>query len=608
MSNSFDFELVADDQVSASIERINESLNDLQPKLDKTRAGLQLGGQETLDGLNGYNSRLELMARSARDNVQYIGDMVPPLKMVGDISGKLEGMAKIGLVGGAIGGVAYAAGKLAESYKEAAREAYNLDVSSKNAGMKSDDFSRLAGALRFVGADSESASASIEGFAKALREASNGSNQGMMAAFSTIGVQIQKNKDGSVDTLKTLQEIARVLPRYRPEQQKSFADAVGFTPEMLALMREGARLTEFLTKSDKVGLTVDPALNKQLTDFNSAINEVSASWDGFKTKIERKVYSRLDNNGMTDVVRGASDMLENNFDNISIGRFSGQNKGDDSALMRRALRDPEFMKQLDGNEKNQLTAGVMTDQARNKYRRHYYNQDRSQQLLDDMSAITRPEAPNRNNVPYNQGGQYDSIFSDAGKKWGVDPRLLKAIMMQESGGNPNAISDADARGLMQIIPPNFKATGITDWKDPNQNINAGAQILSENLQRAGGDVPLALRYYHGGYDPRRWGKNNQAYPYAVLDHYQQIIKDETRQRDAFPDTPINRQPAGSGILQPMPNGVRSESALTDNLARSLKEAMSDQTLKLEITMVNDKGERKTYNVENNGRITTPMNY
>ena len=55
MSNSFDFELVADDKVSGAIERINESLNDLQPKLDKTRTGLQFGGQETLDGLNRYN-------------------------------------------------------------------------------------------------------------------------------------------------------------------------------------------------------------------------------------------------------------------------------------------------------------------------------------------------------------------------------------------------------------------------------------------------------------------------------------------------------------------------------------------------------------------------
>ncbi|WP_223648198.1 hypothetical protein [Escherichia coli] len=51
-----------------------------------------------------------------------------------------------------------------------------------------------------------------------------------------------------------------------------------------------------------------------------------------------------------------------------------------------------------------------------------------------------------------------------------------------------------------------------------------------------------------------------------------------------------------------------EAALSENLARSLKEAMSDQTLKLELTVVNGSGDRKTYNVENNGRITTPINY
>ncbi|MCK6983909.1 hypothetical protein L8T69_24655, partial [Enterobacter roggenkampii] len=57
-----------------------------------------------------------------------------------------------------------------------------------------------------------------------------------------------------------------------------------------------------------------------------------------------------------------------------------------------------------------------------------------------------------------------------------------------------------------------------------------------------------------------------------------------------------------------PQGKSDENAVSENLARSIKEAMSDQSLKLEITMVNEKGDRKTYNVENNGRITTPMNY
>ncbi|HDS8579425.1 TPA: hypothetical protein QH731_004797, partial [Klebsiella variicola] len=399
MSNSFDFELVAGDHVSEAIAHIDEAVRNLEPQLEKTRKGLQLGGQETLDGLNGYNSRLDIMASTARDNVQFIGDMIPPLKIVGEMSSKIAGMGLAGGVVGAVGGVAYATGKLAESYKEAARGAYDLDTHAKNTAMSVQDFSRLSGALQLVGADSESAASSIEGIFKSLNEANSAGNAVVMSAMAQIGAQIEKNKDGSVNTLKTLESIARIFPKLRPDQQKSFANAMGLTPEMLTLLREGSKYAGLLAKADRVGLTVDPALNQQLTSFDVAVKEASASWDGFKSKLERKAYASIDTNGLTDMVNGFTDMLANNFDNISMGRFAGQNKGDDSELMRRALADPEFQKRLNGNEKNQLTAGVMTDEARKKYHQYFYNQDRSRQLLRDVNAITRP-APVRGQIPY----------------------------------------------------------------------------------------------------------------------------------------------------------------------------------------------------------------
>lgn len=124
MSNSFDFELVASDQVSEAIDRINEAVRDLEPKLDKTKEGLKLGGQETADGLSGFISRLENMSKSARDNVQFIGDMVPPLKMVGELTGK---MGALGLAGAA----GYGLKQVAYGFREASRQAYNLDVGKK---------------------------------------------------------------------------------------------------------------------------------------------------------------------------------------------------------------------------------------------------------------------------------------------------------------------------------------------------------------------------------------------------------------------------------------------------------------------------------------------
>ncbi|MDA5091125.1 hypothetical protein PGN04_25050, partial [Klebsiella quasipneumoniae subsp. quasipneumoniae] len=63
----------------------------------------------------------------------------------------------------------------------------------------------------------------------------------------------------------------------------------------------------------------------------------------------------------------------------------------------------------------------------------------------------------------------------------------------------------------------------------------------------------------------------------------------------------------SSILSPA-DGDSNVNVITENITRSLTDALAEQPLRLEITMINDKGERKTYNVENNGKIITPMNY
>ncbi|HCI6971538.1 TPA: hypothetical protein ACXP8A_005015 [Klebsiella pneumoniae] len=624
MSNSFDFELVAGDHVSEAIAHIDEAVRNLEPQLEKTRKGLQLGGQETLDGLNGYNSRLDIMASTARDNVQFIGDMIPPLKIVGEMSSKIAGMGLAGGVVGAVGGVAYATGKLAESYKEAARGAYDLDTHAKNTAMSVQDFSRLSGALQLVGADSESAASSIEGIFKSLNEANSAGNAVVMSAMAQIGAQIEKNKDGSVNTLKTLESIARIFPKLRPDQQKSFANAMGLTPEMLTLLREGSKYAGLLAKADKVGLTVDPALNQQLTSFDVAVKEASASWDGFKSKLERKVYASIDTNGLTDMVNGFTDMLANNFDNISMGRFAGQNKGDDSELMRRALADPEFQKRLNGNEKNQLTAGVMTDEARKKYHQYFYNQDRSRQLLRDVNAITRP-APVRGQIPYSPASKNTPGFRNH------NPGNLKAAPNStgKRGKFSTFASDDDglsamARQLMLYGDRgNNTPGGIIQTYAPSSENNTRAYIDDVTSRtRYGADQRLDLHnpevlktlmasmiQHEQGSQPYTEEQLKKAIQSAIMDDQWSGQRNPERLTQQRRDIISGAGGGGrsSSILSPA-DGDSNVNVITENITRSLTDALAEQPLRLEITMINEKGERKTYNVENNGKIITPMNY
>lgn len=593
MSNAFDFELIADDRVSATIDEINEAIKNLLPQLDKTQEKLNLGGDETVDSLDDVGGRLDKTARSARDNVQFIGDIIPPLKIVGELAGKMATFGAAGVVG-------YGIKKVADGFREAANEAYNLDTQAQNTAMSVQDFTRLAGAMRILGADSESAASSIEGVFKAFNEAASGKNAGVMAAMAQIGAQIEKNSDGSVNTLKTLESIAKIFPTLRPDQQKSFADAMGLTPELLTLMREGVNYKKLLAKADEFGLTVEPGLNKQLSDVNVTMNELGAAWDGLINKSEKKVLKFVMSDGsVKNGLEGVTDLLTNG-DLTALSHAAGFINTDEAEKLRRIQGNKDLYNKLTRRERGAVDAGFMTDAVRKRYDAEYGATDAAERLRSDMSVIMPQKVPGNNPVPYGQntgGGQYDDILNAAGKKHGIDPRLLKAVMMQESGGNPNIISDADARGLMQLIPPNLKALGITNWRDPSQNIDGGASILAENLQKAEGDISLALRYYHGGYDRSRWGRVNAAYPGAVLARYQKIIESDNQGS-------VNQSP-DSGIIQPSSG---SGAVSVNDITKSFKSAMEDNKLKLEITMINEKGDRKVFDSQNGGRITLPMSY
>lgn len=619
MSNSFDFELVASDQVSEAIDRINEAVRDLEPKLDKTKEGLKLGGQETADGLNGFISRLENMSKIARDNVQFIGDMVPPLKMVGELSGKLGALGIVGAAGYGLKQVAY-------GFREASREAYNLDVSSRNAGMRVDDFTRLSGAMRILGADSESANASIDGMAKTLKEAASGANGQVLGALAQIGVQIQKNNDGSVDTLKTLEAIARVFPTLRPEQQKSVADALGLTPEMLALMREGERMKTLLAKSDEFGLTVDPALNQQLSEVNGTMNELSASWDGLWQRSKNKTLKAILSDGsVKDGLEGVTDLFTNG-DFTGLSHALGFINSDDAAKLRRIQNDKELYNSLPRSERGQVDAGFMTDAVRKRYDANYRATDSAILLQNDLSAINRPHSSvARGNVPYGETRNNAIGFRNN------NPGNLRiaANATGKNGGFSTFANDADGRAAMarQLMlygdRGNNTLDGIIHTYAPQSENNTRAYIDSVSKSTGFGaqqrinlhdpdvlkTLMAAMIKHESGAQPYTEDELSDSVRTAIIDdRWKGLRSPEVLAQQRY-DIISGSQTGNSEYDILSETGKKSdESVLGDNLARSLKEAMSEQSLKLEITMVNDNGERKTYNAENNGRITTAMNY
>lgn len=93
---------------------------------------------------------------------------------------------------------------------------------------------------------------------------------------------------------------------------------------------------------------------------------------------------------------------------------------------------------------------------------------------------------------------FNPIIIEVAGRHEVDPALIKAIIMAESGYNPKAVSKRGAKGLMQLMPVTAKSLGVEDVFDPEHNISAGVGYFKKMLNLFDGDVKLALAAYNAG--------------------------------------------------------------------------------------------------------------
>lgn len=101
---------------------------------------------------------------------------------------------------------------------------------------------------------------------------------------------------------------------------------------------------------------------------------------------------------------------------------------------------------------------------------------------------------------------YRDMIGAAAGRFGVDPRLVMAVILVESGGNPLATSPVGAGGLMQVMPSTFTGMGY-DLRliyDPKTNIEAGTRYLAECLAAFKDEVYWAAAAYNAGIANARW--------------------------------------------------------------------------------------------------------
>lgn len=620
--NTFDFELNADDQASQEIANIEAELNKLRPVLKDVRESLKMGGDESISGLRDVGERIRDMSDFSKKGAQSIGDMIPPLKNFGELSGKYLNMAK--KIGG-IGAIGYAGYQMISQVPEQARKATEVSTSAKNMGMSVEEGTRLTGTLIQKGSTEDDARQSFESLYGSLNDAVRGNNNELLATIRSIGASIIQREDGSVDLTKTLLSLEKAIQNIPESRNTELQSKLGLSPEVLALLREG-NLQERLDKSDRMGHTRDDAVVEQLSKMDEVLKNISAAYEGAKTKTGDAVAGALLSDGsVIDGLNGVEQLLTYGPDNVALMQTMGFLHGNDSDILRTTYNTPELYGKLGMWDQSMVDFGIMTDEIRKNYeewekQRHQAETAKQKSALNskvpDNWVQDETYNPNRRGLRNNNPGNLIAAPNSVGYDYGNNHRYVKFASSRDGNAalSRQIMLDAE-RGLNTLdsllrkyapasvgnntqgyIDRVSKGTGFNpyewlDMHDPRVLEKIIPYIIKvENIEQPYSYEEISAGITDSIMDDRWAGGRN---PYRVQEQRNAFMMQQETE-SVVPDFKIEKDPTQALL------------AFTEQLSQVLQENKAGGTLEIVLTNA-ETGTKSSVNVKPKGRVTTAMN-
>lgn len=183
-------------------------------------------------------------------------------------------------------------------------------------------------------------------------------------------------------------------------------------------------------------------------------------------------------------------------------------------------------------------------------------------LLIGGASLGSAAAQTMSSTVANAVASYAAFIDEAAQRFELPAAWIRAVIRAESGGDPRAVSDAGAMGLMQIMPVTWGELRVhhglgADPFDPRDNILAGAAYLRQLHDRYG-NIRAMLAAYNAG--PARYEASLAGKP----------LPPETRTYVAALVPNLDKESAAgaTGLLRPMAQSWREAPLFATPPARS----------------------------------------
>ncbi|MGF6549307.1 phage tail tip lysozyme [Paraburkholderia youngii] len=285
MAQEFVIRIRADDAATATVNKIKAALGKVTDPIDKVQkrvGALGTTGNSNLAKLEGGFRRA---ATAAGKVVDKIVEIVPGLTAIGGAA-SLAGLSALAVRFGSFG--------------------FTLNKTSKLLGMNAQDLAAWHVAARRAGVSAEEFDSSMTASQMAIRGAANGADPHAMLLLQKMGVQIARNKDGTVDYYSTQMRLMKAIQGQRSVQaQREAANTFGMGG-LLPMIQQGT-WDQDKARAYRQGLVPTDDDIAKAKAFNEDVSDLRGSAEGLANTIGSALIPVLD-----PVVKAISHWLNDN--------------------------------------------------------------------------------------------------------------------------------------------------------------------------------------------------------------------------------------------------------------------------------------------------------